>query len=88
MLHSHDMPGRHALRVLAGQEGFAPGRIRAVLPTPDAEHFGGRPEGRWSNLLDALLPPALPQSTVLMPEPEGRVVVPFLTPEGRVEGLE
>jgi alpha-amylase/alpha-mannosidase (GH57 family) len=76
------------LAVLAGQDGFAPGRVRAVLPAPDADHFGGRPAGRWSNLLDVILPPMLPQSVVLMPDPGERVIVPYVTPEGRVEGLE
>lgn len=76
------------LATLAGQDGFAPGRIRAVLPQPDAEHFGGRPEGRWSNLLDVLLPGGLSQAGALMPEPDRPVVLPYATPDGRVEGVE
>jgi carbohydrate-binding DOMON domain-containing protein len=76
------------LVTLAGQDGFAPGRIRAVLPTPDAEHFGGRPAGRWSNLLDLLLPPSVSQGMTLFPAGTGPVVLPYVTPEGRVEGLE
>jgi carbohydrate-binding DOMON domain-containing protein len=76
------------LATLAGQDGFAPGRIRAVLPQPDAEHFGGRPAGRWSNLLDVLLPGTSGQATMLMPEPDRPVVLPYATPDGRLEGVE
>lgn len=76
------------IATLEGQDGFAPGRVRQVLPTPDADHFGGRPAGRWSNVLDVLLPPALDQAPVLFPDANQPVVLPYVTPEGRVEGLE
>jgi carbohydrate-binding DOMON domain-containing protein len=76
------------LATLEGQDGFAPGRVRQVLPTADADHFGGRPAGQWSNLLDVILPPSFDQTPSLFPDANQPVVLPYVTPEGRVEGLE
>ncbi|MFP5503719.1 MAG: glucodextranase DOMON-like domain-containing protein, partial [Candidatus Sericytochromatia bacterium] len=73
------------LSVLSGQDGFAPGRVRKVLAAPGAEHFGGRTDPAFSQLLDALLPDALPQAQALTPAYD-QVVLPYLTPGGKIEG--
>lgn len=53
------------LATLAGQDGFAPGRIRQVGALADAERFGGRAAGLGSNLLDVLQPDRGPDPAVL-----------------------
>jgi alpha-amylase/alpha-mannosidase (GH57 family) len=67
------------LATLAGQDGFAPGRIRKVMPATEADRFGGRRLGRGSNLLDVLLPEGANQALLLDPA-SGPVVLPFVRP--------
>ena len=68
------------LATLAGQDGFAPGRVRRVLPVADAEHFGGRPAGRGTNLLDVLLPGGRANEAALLGRPTPEVVLPLVRP--------
>lgn len=85
------LPGQPAywnyLAIVSGQDGFAPGRIRAVLKSPDADHFGGRADESYPQALDVLLPADLPQNEALVPA-YGQVVVPYMTPSGKIEGTE
>lgn len=74
-------PARWAfLATLAGQDGFAPGRIRRVLVAPEAERFGGRAAGAGSNLLDVLLPEGVADEAALLARPTREVVLPLVRP--------
>lgn len=78
------LPGSPAhwayLATLAGQDGFAPGRIRRILPNADAERFGGRVPGRGTNLLDVVLPPGAGEEGTLLNQASARVVLPLVRP--------
>ncbi len=68
------------LVTLAGQDGFAPGRIRQVMSATTAERFGGRLPARHGNLLDVLLPAGSGDQAVLLNQAGGNVVLPLVRP--------